>query len=94
MSFVLGPAGPDLEQTWDLTWDLIWDLDPSLTTVLLNAGTGLESLSGREGGCLIVYHHGAIPVDYMYTVAGIYIATGKIVHSIVHRNRVNLEIYP
>ena len=52
----------------------------------MNEGTGFGHLAGREGGCLIVYHHGAIPVDYMYTVAGVYIATGKIVHSIVHRD--------
>ena len=67
-------------------------IEDAYKTLLLNVGTGLGSLSGREGGCLIVYHHGAIPVDYMYTVAGIYIATGKIVHSIVHRNGANSEI--
>ena len=34
---------------------------------------------------LLVYHHGAVPVDYIYTVAALYLHTGRLVHSIVHR---------
>ena len=79
-------------ETFRYSYELIAFIEDAYKTLLLNVGTGLGSLSGREGGCLIVYHHGAIPVDYMYTVAGIYIATGKIVHSIVHRNGANSEI--
>ena len=39
MSFVLGPDGPDLEQTWDLT--LKWDL--SLTTSISFIHVNLSS---------------------------------------------------
>ena len=35
---------------------------------------------------LLVYHHGAVPVDYIYTVAALYLHTGRLVHSIVHRS--------
>ena len=34
---------------------------------------------------VLVYHHGAVPVDYIYTVAALYLHTGRLVHSIVHR---------
>ena len=54
MSFVLGPAEPDLEQTWDLTWDLTWelDLDLSLTIcVYSEVGEGM-SVFMRSGRCL------------------------------------------
>ena len=35
---------------------------------------------------VLVYHHGAVPVDYIYTVAALYLHTGRLVHSIVHRS--------
>uniref|UniRef100_A0A8C8LXL8 Transmembrane protein 68 n=1 Tax=Oncorhynchus tshawytscha TaxID=74940 RepID=A0A8C8LXL8_ONCTS len=35
-----------------------------------------------EGAALIVYYHGAIPVDYYYFLAKVLIQTGRIVHSV------------
>ena len=32
-----------------------------------------------------VYHHGTLPVDYLYFVANTYLTTGRLVHSIVDR---------
>ena len=48
------------------------------------SGPGLARVAGG-GGALLVYHHGAVPVDYIYTVAALYLHTGRLVHSIVHR---------
>ena len=49
------------------------------------SGPGLELLTG-EGGALLVYHHGAVPADYIYTIAWLYLHTGRLVHSVVHRH--------
>uniref|UniRef100_A0A8C7MH01 Transmembrane protein 68 n=1 Tax=Oncorhynchus kisutch TaxID=8019 RepID=A0A8C7MH01_ONCKI len=35
-----------------------------------------------EGAALIVYYHGAIPVDYYYFLAKVIIQKGRIVHSV------------
>ena len=32
-----------------------------------------------------VYHHGTLPVDYLYLVADTYLRTGRLIHSIVDR---------
>ena len=32
-----------------------------------------------------VYHHGTLPVDYLYLVADTYLTTGRLIHSIVDR---------
>lgn len=49
------------------------------------SGPGLAGL-GERGGALLVYHHGAVPADYIYTVAWLYLTTGRLVHSVVHRH--------
>ena len=49
------------------------------------SGRGLAGLEEREGAVL-VYHHGAVPADYIYTVAWLYLHTGRLVHSVVHRH--------
>ena len=41
------------------------------------AVSGLEHIP-REGPAMLVYHHGAIPVDYLYLVAMVYLKTGKV----------------
>ena len=51
------------------------------------SGPGLAGLAERGGaGALLVYHHGAVPADYIYTIAWLYLHTGRLVHSVVHRH--------
>ena len=49
------------------------------------SGPGLAGLGGGDGA-LLVYHHGAVPADYIYTIAWLYLHTGRLVHSVVHRH--------
>ena len=49
------------------------------------SGPGLARVAGG-GGALLVYHHGAVPADYIYTIAWLYLHTGRLVHSVVHRH--------
>ena len=32
-----------------------------------------------------MYHHGTLPVDYLYLVADVYLKSGRLIHSIVDR---------
>jgi len=43
---------------------------------------GLENLP-QEGGCLLVYYHGALPVDYYYLVGRVLLLRETMVHSVV-----------
>ena len=45
---------------------------------------GLEHVP-QEGAALILYYHGALPVDYYYFVAKIHLLKGRVVHSVVDR---------
>nr|XP_046215867.1 transmembrane protein 68-like [Oncorhynchus gorbuscha]XP_046215868.1 transmembrane protein 68-like [Oncorhynchus gorbuscha]XP_046215869.1 transmembrane protein 68-like [Oncorhynchus gorbuscha] len=42
---------------------------------------GMEKIPD-EGAALIVYYHGAIPIDYYYFLANVIIQKGRIVHSV------------
>ena len=43
--------------------------------------SGLDDIP-MFGPAMIVYHHGAIPVDYLYLVAAVYLKTGILIISI------------
>jgi len=43
---------------------------------------GLENLP-TEGGCLLIYYHGALPVDYYYMVGRVLLSRDTMVHSVV-----------
>merc|ERR1711974_305576 len=45
-----------------------------------------SDLIPKAGPCLLVYHHGTMPVDYLYLVADTYLRTGRLIHSIVDRS--------
>ena len=47
------------------------------------AVSGLEHIP-REGPAMLVYHHGAIPVDYLYLVAMVYLKTGNTSQSMLY----------
>ena len=47
---------------------------------------GLENLPAEEGrGCLLVYYHGAIPVDYYYLVNRVLLLKRVVIHSVVDK---------
>lgn len=43
---------------------------------------GLENIP-ESGPALIVYYHGALPVDYYYLVAKVLLTRGRVIHSVV-----------
>ena len=45
---------------------------------------GIENIP-TEGGALIVYYHGAIPIDMYYLVARIYLERNKLIHTVGDR---------
>jgi len=44
--------------------------------------SGLDNLP-TEGGCLLIYYHGALPVDYYYMVGRVLLSRDTMVHSVV-----------
>jgi 1-acyl-sn-glycerol-3-phosphate acyltransferase len=47
---------------------------------------GLENLpEDRTRGCLLVYYHGAIPVDYYYLVNRVFLLKRVVIHSVVDK---------
>jgi len=45
---------------------------------------GLENLP-TSGGCILLYYHGAIPVDYYYLVNRLLLLQGTMIHSVVDK---------
>jgi len=45
---------------------------------------GLENLP-TEGGCMLVYYHGAIPIDYYYLVNRTLLLKGTVINSVVDK---------
>ena len=48
---------------------------------------GMEKIPST-GGAILVWYHGVVPIDYVALVARLYLRDGRMVHSVVHRNRV------
>ncbi|XP_050794883.1 transmembrane protein 68-like isoform X2 [Gopherus flavomarginatus] len=52
-----------------------------VTSILSYELHGMEKIP--EGPGLIVYYHGAIPIDYCYFICNLYIQTGRLCYSVV-----------
>lgn len=64
-------------------WDsrLLHDLKYLLTFILGYEIQGAENLPAN-GPALIIYYHGAIPIDIYYFLAKIYLTRNRIVHTV------------
>lgn len=77
----------------EISFDLFWSAGREAVATLWDAHAwlwhgyelrGLEHLPA-EGGAMLVYYHGAIPVDYYYLVAKILLIKEVMVHSVVDK---------
>merc|ERR1711971_58395 len=50
---------------------------------------GMEKIPS-EGGAILVWYHGVVPIDYVALVARLYLRDRRMIHSVVHRNFLSL----